>query len=117
MIVSEARIAANRANALKSTGPKSAEGKERSRCNAVKHGMTGEGVALSSEDSEAIERRLAGFLAQHRPATEGGPQPRPPRRDALGPDGAGRRAGGRGDLDERPRRRAGLRRGPRDRGR
>jgi len=46
MIVSDARIAANRANALKSTGPRTAEGKERSRCNALKHGMTGAGVAL-----------------------------------------------------------------------
>ena len=33
-------VAANRANALKSTGPKTDEGKEISRANAYKHGMT-----------------------------------------------------------------------------
>ena len=72
MIVSDARIAANRANAQKSTGPKTAEGKERSRCNAVKHGLTGEGVALCSEDAAEIERRFLGLQAEFRPRTEGG---------------------------------------------
>jgi len=72
MIVSDARLAANRANALKSTGPRTAEGKERSRGNALKHGMTGEGVALATEDAAEVERRLAGFAAQFRPATEAG---------------------------------------------
>ena len=72
MIASEARIAANRLNAQKSTGPKTPEGKERSRGNAVKHGMTGEGVALPSEDLARIERRFAGFEAVYRPKTEAG---------------------------------------------
>jgi len=72
MIVSEARVSANRANALRSTGPRTAEGKERSRCNAFKHGMTGEGVALPAEDSAEIERRFAGFEADYRPSTEAG---------------------------------------------
>src|ERR1035441_5914001 len=35
-----AQITANRANAQKSTGPRSAEGKSASRFNALKHGMT-----------------------------------------------------------------------------
>ena len=72
MIASEARIAANRANALKSTGPRTAEGKERSRANALKHGLTGEGVALSIEDAEAIEARIAGMEADYRPVTASG---------------------------------------------
>ena len=38
-IVSEAMLAANRANARKSTGPRSAEGKARSRLNGFKHGQ------------------------------------------------------------------------------
>ena len=70
MIASEARIAANRLNARKSTGPKTEAGKERSRANAVKHGLTGAGVAISPEEAEAVERRLAGLEAALRPTTE-----------------------------------------------
>ena len=44
--VSEARLLANRANALKSTGPRTVEGKEASRANAYKHGLTGSGTVL-----------------------------------------------------------------------
>ena len=51
MPVSEARIAANRANAARSTGPKTAEGKEKSRANALKHGLTGSGVVLAEADA------------------------------------------------------------------
>ncbi len=70
MIASEARIAANRANALKSTGPRTAAGKERSRANAVKHGLTGEGVALPTEDAAEVARRFAGLRADLAPTNE-----------------------------------------------
>ena len=36
------QIAANRRNAQKSTGPSTALGKQKSRFNALKHGMTAE---------------------------------------------------------------------------
>jgi hypothetical protein len=49
------QIEANRRNALKSTGPQTAEGKERSRCNAVRHGLTAETVIRALEDSEDYE--------------------------------------------------------------
>jgi hypothetical protein len=46
------QIEAKRRNALKSTGPTTPEGKQRSRCNAVRHGLTAETVIASLEDSE-----------------------------------------------------------------
>jgi hypothetical protein len=46
------QIAANRRNALKSTGPITAEGKENSRGNAVRHGLTAETVIATLEDQD-----------------------------------------------------------------
>jgi hypothetical protein len=46
------QIEANRGNALKSTGPTSEAGKERSRRNAVRHGLTAETVVEPLEDPE-----------------------------------------------------------------
>lgn len=57
MPTSEARIAANRINARKSTGPKTVEGKERSRANSLKHGLTGQGIVLAAEDAAEVARR------------------------------------------------------------
>ncbi len=57
MPVSEKRVQANRANAAKSTGPKTTQGKARSRANALKHGMAGSGVVLPAEDRARWEDR------------------------------------------------------------
>jgi hypothetical protein len=46
------QIEANRRNAARSTGPTSEEGKQRSRCNAVRHGLTAETVISLLEDAE-----------------------------------------------------------------
>jgi hypothetical protein len=46
------QIEANRSNALKSTGPTTDTGKQRSRRNAVRHGLTAETVIRYLEDAE-----------------------------------------------------------------
>ena len=59
------QVAANRLNALKSTGPKTEEGKRRSRCNAIRHGLTAETVIVGVEDPEDYEAFEASVIADH----------------------------------------------------
>ena len=59
------QIAANRRNALKSTGPKSEEGKQASRCNAVRHGLTAETVIGAMEDAEDYKAFEAAVIADY----------------------------------------------------
>ncbi len=61
MATSEARILANRENAKKSTGPRTDEGKVRSRRNALRHGLAGEGVVLPPEDEARLRERIAAW--------------------------------------------------------
>jgi len=44
MMISDKQLAANRSNALLSTGARTEEGRKRSRMNALRHGITGQGV-------------------------------------------------------------------------
>ncbi len=74
MPISEAKLLANRKNALMSTGPKTPEGKARSRQNALKHGLTGSGVALPSEDQSEIAERFTDLQLQMKPKTDAGEQ-------------------------------------------
>ncbi|UCC30692.1 MAG: hypothetical protein JSU86_00140 [Phycisphaerales bacterium] len=49
-VVSEKQLKANRRNALKSTGPRTPEGKERSSRNALKHGLLAREVVIRDGD-------------------------------------------------------------------
>ncbi|MBS1875356.1 MAG: hypothetical protein JSU00_19235 [Acidobacteria bacterium] len=53
--VTEAQLAANRANAKKSTGPRTEEGKSRSRYNSLTHGLTATSVVLPGESRERYD--------------------------------------------------------------
>ncbi len=67
MSTSEARFAANRLNALKSTGPRSEEGKAQSRQNALRHGLTAKQLVLPTEDAAAFEDRRQEWLEAFQP--------------------------------------------------
>jgi hypothetical protein len=66
------RAAINRSNAQKSTGPRTEAGKQRSKLNALRHGLTGQTIVLPTEDHSAYERHSQSFLNQYHPkdATE-----------------------------------------------
>jgi hypothetical protein len=59
------QIEANRRNARNSTGPTTAEGKQRSRCNAVRHGLTAETVIGALEDAEDYRAFEAAIIADY----------------------------------------------------
>jgi hypothetical protein len=80
-MASEKQLEANRRNAQKSTGPKTAEGKSNSSRNNLRHGLTGQISLLPTEDREAhdtfcneliesfypetpMERQLANSIAE-----------------------------------------------------
>src|SRR4249919_2620999 len=64
-----AQLAANRANAQHSTGPRSVEGKSASRFNALKHGVDAATIALPGEDPAAYQALADAYDETYRPET------------------------------------------------
>jgi hypothetical protein len=65
--VSEKQRAANRANAQKSTGPRTPEGRQRSSQNARRHGVTAQTTVMTEEDRIAHDAFIAGMMADLAP--------------------------------------------------
>jgi hypothetical protein len=62
-----AQINANRANAQKSTGPRSVEGKSASRFNALKHGIDASSPVIPGEDPAEYESLAVQYLDEYGP--------------------------------------------------
>ena len=67
--ISEKQLAANRANAKKSTGPRTEAGRQTVSLNAVKHGFTGQITVLPGQDRAAHEAFCAEIVDELAPAT------------------------------------------------
>ena len=69
--ISPKKLEANRRNSKRSTGPRTADGKNRSKRNAVKHGLTAKEVLITAGDGKENKREfdqlLAGFRDYFRP--------------------------------------------------
>src|SRR5947209_11220121 len=64
------KVAANQANARRSTGPKSARGKSIARLNGLKHGLRAELPVLPGEDPEAFQQRLDTWIVEQDARTD-----------------------------------------------
>jgi hypothetical protein len=58
----------------RSTGPRTAAGKQRSSQNAVTHGLTSRSPVLATEDPAAYQQHCRQFLDEYQPATPTGTQ-------------------------------------------
>jgi hypothetical protein len=66
-MASQRQIEANRRNAQNSTGPRTEAGKERSKRNALKHGLRSEEVVLPTEDPLAFKEHLEAWVEDWQP--------------------------------------------------
>ena len=61
------QLAANRANAQLSTGPKTEAGKQRTRLNGLRHGLTGQIHPFAPEEHAAFEKHCQGIRESFAP--------------------------------------------------
>jgi hypothetical protein len=67
MMTSTKQLQANKANAQKSTGPRTRAGKDRSRFNSRKHGLTAKLLVIGDEDPAEFEDLRAALIKQYEP--------------------------------------------------
>jgi hypothetical protein len=68
-MTTEKQILANRRNAGQSTGPRTEQGKRRSRQNAFRHGLTAETVIDNAENAEDNAEFEEALIADYQPIT------------------------------------------------
>jgi hypothetical protein len=68
-MTTDKQLMANRANAQRSTGPRSAIGKTNSRKNAWKHGLTAKSLVIGDEKPHEFSALRAKLEEQFKPAT------------------------------------------------
>src|SRR3982750_4530634 len=66
-MATEAQLRANRANSLRSTGPRSVEGKSASRFNALKHGVDAHSIVIPGEDPADYDALAASYEDRYEP--------------------------------------------------
>ncbi len=69
MAISERKLIANRANALKSRGPKTPQGKAASAQNGTRHGMLSKSIVLAGESETEFAALANSLHAEFQPAT------------------------------------------------
>ncbi len=69
VMATEKQIEANRSNALRSTGPRTADSKKATSGNALSHGLFATDVAADGEDPRLCEALLEVLLEEHEPQT------------------------------------------------
>ena len=62
-----AQIRANRANAQRSSGPRTEAGREIAKMNALKHGLAAKQLVIQNEDPAALDALRADLIAEHQP--------------------------------------------------
>jgi hypothetical protein len=67
-MATDKQIAANRANAQNSTGPRTESGKSRTRLNARRHGLTGQVHLMTPDDQAAFDHFAAEYIQTLNPA-------------------------------------------------
>ena len=68
--VSEKRLQANRANAQRSTGPRTPEGKARSSRNALRHGLLARQLVIGDESPDNLRQFTESLIRRFQPADD-----------------------------------------------
>jgi hypothetical protein len=72
MPISDSRASASRTNGSRSQGPISASGREKSRSNSYKHGLSGDGPVIAEEERAEVDAIAESYVTSYRPRSPEG---------------------------------------------